>query len=59
MFLYGLLITFIGMFAVFGFLYLLMLTIQLASKLIQKTQVKEDEASIALAIAIALKQGGK
>ena len=56
---YGLLITFIGMGAVFGFLCLLMLTIQLASKLIQKTQVKEDEASIALAIAIALKQGGK
>lgn len=56
---YGLLITLIGMGAVFGFLCLLMLTIQLASKLIQKTQVKEDEAGIALAIAIALKQGGK
>jgi Na+-transporting methylmalonyl-CoA/oxaloacetate decarboxylase gamma subunit len=56
---YGLLITFIGMGAVFGFLYLLMLTIQLASKFIQKKQVKEDDATIALAIAVALKQGGK
>jgi len=55
---YGLLMTFIGMGAVFGFLYLLMLTIQLASKLIQKSQ-KQDDASIAVAIAVALKQGGK
>lgn len=55
---YGLLMTFIGMGAVFGFLYLLMLTIQLTSKLIQKSQ-KQDDASIAVAIAVALKQGGK
>ena len=55
---YGLLMTFIGMGAVFGFLYLLMLTIQLTSKLIQKSQ-KQDDASIAVAIAVALKQGRK
>ena len=59
MFSYGLLTTFIGMGAVFGFLCLLMLTIQLTSVFVRKTQVQDNKESIAVAIAVALRQGGK
>ena len=56
MLLYGLLITFVGMGAVFVFLYLLMLTVQFVSKIIQKTELREDEAAVALAIVVSSKQ---
>ena len=59
MLLYGLLVTFVGMGAVFVFLYFLMLVIQLTSVLIQKTQISEDDPKIALAVAVALKKGVK
>ena len=59
MLLYGLLITIIGMLAVFGFLYLLMLTVDITSKIVQKMQKSNDTDKIAAVIAVALKQGGK
>ena len=59
MLLYGLLITIIGMGAVYSFLFLLMLTIQLTSWCVQKTQKADDLNSVVAAIAVVLKQGGK
>ena len=59
MLLYGLLITIIGMLAVFGFLYLLMLTVDITSKIVQKMQKSNDTDKIVAVIAVALKQGGK
>ena len=59
MLLYGLLITIIGMLAVFGFLYLLMLIVDITSKIVQKMQKSNDTDKIVAVIAVALKQGGK
>ena len=56
----GFLITLFGMFSVFIFLYLLMLTIQLMSWSIHKTmKTSSNLEQVAVAIAVALKQKGE
>ena len=59
MLIYGMLITVVGMGAVYAFLFLLMGTVQLTSFLVQKTDKKADLNEVAAAIAIVLKNGEK
>ncbi len=56
---YGWQMAFIGMFAVFGFLWMLTILIDVSSYLIRLTQKDNKANKIATAIAIALHQEGK
>ncbi len=58
--LYGWQMALIGMLAVFGFLWLLTVLIDVTSYLVRLTEKKDtSQEKIAAAIAIALHQGGK
>ncbi len=58
--LYGWQMALIGMLAVFGFLWLLTVLIDVTSYLVRLTEKKDaSKEKIAAAIAIALHQGGK
>lgn len=58
--LYGWQMALIGMLAVFGFLWLLTVLIDVTSYLVRLTEKKDtSQEKIAAAIAIALYQGGK
>ncbi|GEM_PF-6971336 len=57
MFVYGLLITGIGMLSVFIFLFFLMEVLNLTAFLIRQTQKTKIDDKVVAAIAVAMKQG--
>lgn len=57
MFVYGLLITGIGMLSVFIFLFFLMEVLNLTAFLIRQTQKTNIDDKVVAAIAVAMKQG--